>query len=85
MSLVSDVFKCFLRGQCNLNYDRFRWFVLGKSEIDKQTTDLSAPFPTPGMAGGLFSIDRSYFYEVGAYDPNMKVSVLCHNIAEETL
>lgn len=51
----------------------FRWFVLGKSEIDKQTTDLSAPFPTPGMAGGLFSIDRSYFYEVGAYDPNMKI------------
>ena len=23
---------------------------------------------SPTMAGGLFSIDRSYFYEIGSYD-----------------
>lgn len=25
------------------------------------------------MAGGLFSIDKDYFYEVGAYDDQMKI------------
>ena len=25
------------------------------------------------MAGGLFTIDRSYFYEIGSYDPGMEV------------
>jgi len=25
------------------------------------------------MAGGLFSIDRDYFYELGSYDPGMHI------------
>ena len=25
------------------------------------------------MAGGLFSIDKSYFYEIGSYDPGMNI------------
>lgn len=28
---------------------------------------------TPTMAGGLFSIDRDYFYEVGSYDEGMDI------------
>ena len=30
-------------------------------------------FRTPTMAGGLFTIDRQYFYEIGAYDEGMDV------------
>ena len=25
------------------------------------------------MAGGLFAIDRSYFFEIGSYDPGMEI------------
>ena len=31
------------------------------------------PFSTPAMAGGLFAIDRSYFYEMGSYDEAMDI------------
>jgi len=28
---------------------------------------------TPTMAGGLFSIDRDYFYKIGSYDTGMDI------------
>lgn len=30
-------------------------------------------FRSPTMAGGLFSIERDYFYEVGSYDEGMDI------------
>lgn len=30
------------------------------------------PTRTPTMAGGLFAIDRKYFWEMGSYDPHME-------------
>lgn len=30
-------------------------------------------FRSPTMAGGLFAVERKYFYEIGAYDPGMDV------------
>lgn len=28
---------------------------------------------SPTMAGGLFAVDRRYFFEVGGYDPRMDI------------
>uniref|UniRef100_A0A1B0DDB3 Polypeptide N-acetylgalactosaminyltransferase n=1 Tax=Phlebotomus papatasi TaxID=29031 RepID=A0A1B0DDB3_PHLPP len=51
----------------------FRWFALESSELLKRRNDITTPFRTPVMAGGLFAIDREYFYEIGAYDRAMKI------------
>ena len=32
------------------------------------------------MAGGLFSIDRDYFYEIGSYDEGMDLEYLFVNV-----
>ena len=33
--------------------------------MDRRGGDRSQPLHTPAMAGGLFSIDKDYFYEIG--------------------
>ncbi|XP_061419932.1 polypeptide N-acetylgalactosaminyltransferase-like 6 [Lethenteron reissneri] len=38
-----------------------------------QRPDPSDPFESPVMAGGLFAIDRRWFYELGAYDPGLDI------------
>jgi len=51
----------------------FRWFMLGEDELKRRRKDISAPFKSPAMAGGLFSINRDYFFEIGSYDRSMKI------------
>lgn len=60
----------------------FRWYMrlnrewprVRGSDRSKQTETMTVrPFETPAMAGGLFTVDRSYFEEVGAYDAEMRI------------
>ncbi|XP_018568163.1 polypeptide N-acetylgalactosaminyltransferase 5 isoform X1 [Anoplophora glabripennis] len=51
----------------------FRWYRVPQREMDRRNGDRTAPLRTPTMAGGLFSIDKDYFYELGAYDEGMDI------------
>ncbi|XP_065340037.1 polypeptide N-acetylgalactosaminyltransferase 5 isoform X1 [Cloeon dipterum] len=51
----------------------FRWYRVPQREMQRRGGDRTAPLRTPTMAGGLFSIDRSYFYELGSYDEGMDI------------
>ncbi|XP_046836341.1 polypeptide N-acetylgalactosaminyltransferase 5 isoform X2 [Vespa crabro] len=51
----------------------FRWYRVAQREMDRRNGDRTAPLRTPTMAGGLFSIDKDYFYELGAYDEGMDI------------
>uniref|UniRef100_A0A224XLV8 Polypeptide N-acetylgalactosaminyltransferase n=1 Tax=Panstrongylus lignarius TaxID=156445 RepID=A0A224XLV8_9HEMI len=51
----------------------FRWYRVPQREMERRGGDRTAPLRTPTMAGGLFSIDKEYFYELGAYDDGMDI------------
>lgn len=51
----------------------FRWYRVPQREMDRRHGDRTAPLRTPTMAGGLFSIDKEYFYELGSYDEGMDI------------
>ncbi|KAF0314742.1 N-acetylgalactosaminyltransferase 7 [Amphibalanus amphitrite] len=56
----------------------FEWGMLYKEndipeQESKQHAHRSEPYRAPTHAGGLFAIDRSYFLELGAYDPGLLV------------
>ncbi|XP_019758989.1 polypeptide N-acetylgalactosaminyltransferase 3 isoform X2 [Dendroctonus ponderosae] len=52
---------------------QFRWYTLGGREMFQRKIDATTPFPSPTMAGGLFAIDKKYFFEIGSYDENMNI------------
>ncbi|XP_072038934.1 polypeptide N-acetylgalactosaminyltransferase 13-like [Amphiura filiformis] len=52
---------------------QFRWQGLPAAERERRAGDDSKPMRTPAMAGGLFSIDKDYFYELGTYDPGFDI------------
>ncbi|XP_067942702.1 polypeptide N-acetylgalactosaminyltransferase 2-like [Watersipora subatra] len=51
----------------------FKWDSMSAEEIAARSSNPIAPIRTPMIAGGLFSIDRSWFNEVGKYDMQMEV------------
>lgn len=52
---------------------QFRWYTLAGPALQKRAKDTTEPFVTPTMAGGLFAIDRQFFFNLGGYDEGMKV------------
>ncbi|MCL4129950.1 UNVERIFIED_CONTAM: hypothetical protein GTU68_042670 [Idotea baltica] len=54
----------------NLHY---RWYALGRKEVEHRKTEGTDVYKTPTMAGGLFSIDKKFFYHIGAYDKEMDI------------
>ncbi|KOB75010.1 Uncharacterized protein OBRU01_08336, partial [Operophtera brumata] len=51
----------------------FRWYRVPEREMTRRGGDRTAPLRTPTMAGGLFAIDRDYFYKIGSYDEGMDI------------
>ncbi|CAF3429223.1 unnamed protein product [Rotaria sp. Silwood1] len=53
----------------NLQFD---WHPMSDRERERRKHHLE-PIRTPTMAGGLFAISKSYFYELGSYDAGMDI------------
>ncbi|XP_077293729.1 polypeptide N-acetylgalactosaminyltransferase 5 isoform X1 [Arctopsyche grandis] len=51
----------------------FRWYRVPEREMTRRGGDRTAPLRSPTMAGGLFAIDRDYFYKIGSYDEGMDI------------
>ncbi|XP_071803293.1 polypeptide N-acetylgalactosaminyltransferase 1-like isoform X1 [Asterias amurensis] len=51
---------------------QFHWVGIPERE-QKRRKDDSYPIRTPTIAGGLFSIERNWFYELGSYDKGMDI------------
>eukprot|EP00043_Microstomoeca_roanoka_P025592 m.9198 g.9198 ORF g.9198 m.9198 type:complete len:520 (+) comp5660_c0_seq1:76-1635(+) len=49
----------------------FLWKQLTQEDKAGREADID-PFPSPAMAGGLFAIDRKFFFDIGAYDMGME-------------
>lgn len=42
-------------------------------EVIRNRGDVTAPYRTPALMGMAVAIDREFFYEIGAFDPGMKI------------
>ncbi|VVC28397.1 Nucleotide-diphospho-sugar transferases,Glycosyltransferase 2-like,Ricin B, lectin [Cinara cedri] len=60
------------RGGFNWNLN-FKWVPIPEKEYDRLHNDESEPFRTPTIPGGIFSIDKMYFLELGSYDEDMHI------------
>ena len=54
-------------------FDWELWYKRIPIPRELKPKDLSDPFDSPVMAGGLFAIDREYFAELGYYDAGLEI------------
>ena len=52
---------------------QFKWRKMPEYEQKRRGYDETREVKSPTMAGGLFSIERDYFYEIGSYDLGMDI------------
>ncbi|CAG2119394.1 unnamed protein product, partial [Medioppia subpectinata] len=50
----------------------FKWDSVPHHMLETKA-DFIKPIPSPTMAGGLFAIDRNYYFEMGEYDRGMDI------------
>ncbi|XP_077978161.1 polypeptide N-acetylgalactosaminyltransferase 13-like [Glandiceps talaboti] len=50
----------------------FKWKSVPDHEL-RRRKDETWPIRSPTMAGGLFAIDKNFFYEIGTYDPGLEI------------
>ena len=50
----------------------FKWHLVPQADKQKQNNS-AEPVRSPTMAGGLFTIDKSYFQYLGMYDPEFDI------------
>ncbi|KAF7988168.1 hypothetical protein HCN44_007662 [Aphidius gifuensis] len=77
---VIDIINCdtfkyspspLVRGGFNWGL-HFKWDPLPVNTL-KHDEDFIKPIKSPTMAGGLFAIDRNYFFDMGQYDSGMDI------------
>ena len=52
---------------------QFKWRKIPSYEQKRRGYDETREVKSPTMAGGLFSIERDYFFEIGSYDLGMDI------------
>uniref|UniRef100_A0A0K2TVM8 Polypeptide N-acetylgalactosaminyltransferase n=1 Tax=Lepeophtheirus salmonis TaxID=72036 RepID=A0A0K2TVM8_LEPSM len=62
----------YLRGGFDWSFDFFWEFIAHKDELQRKLQPYNS-FPTPAIAGGLFAIEKDWFFELGAYDEGMEI------------
>ena len=61
-----------VRGGFNWNL-QFKWKKIPDYEQKRRGYDETREVKSPTMAGGLFAMEKNYFFELGAYDPGMDI------------
>merc|ERR1711879_212044 len=51
---------------------QLEWFEMNVHEEKFHFTNPTSPIETPIIAGGIFSVDRQYFWWLGSYDSEMR-------------
>lgn len=72
LQMVTDLKRVQSGMERSIHFVHFR-IDIPKREKDRISNSSTTPLRSPTMAGGLFSIDREFYYDVGTYDEGMTI------------